>query len=1505
METLHNTTQHNTTQHNTTGSDKPKYYKVARYIKPSVATMYCMLLVVSSALAQLSPEVNWRNYSYINHEYKSTVPVTQRFSDYDWWYDHCTAYTTPATKTGHLGYIACGTSKYRCAERSNTSALPLKYDETTAPDPGCIVATAPLFTGSYDYGNFENATSGKLGLPFNQIGLTKPDGTTGFLETMNYGGEYLRTKQLADGTFMTVGGSVATRKRTELPQNGTPLNYNPTAANSTNYFKYPEVFTGALPNQVNKAHIDVMRFNAAGTCLYNHIYGMVDFTQSATIANTLHATKQLSYYATSSANDFVQEPNATGYIAVVGSASRVITAATFLVGNACIFKINPTNGHIIAKRFIDSNPVELFSTIKAVEFATIAGVDYYLVAVTEGVGNYGFTYESVAKIYAVKTDLSTVTLLHTYTSLGNQATIWGMSVKNNKLYIPLITNCNWNWYSRTEGINTADLTLSVLDLTLFNNATANEISNTSLSNIGAFDLKARITPLANGDFGVVSSKKTQDWVAAYPSTTIPSYILYPGGNATLAEKTGYWNTDTYVACIKPDGTKRWDKTFDSDTPVNSNDFPSSPTSGGGDPKRQECMYGISQAPDGGIVVSGNSSANFDDNYMAKLYSDCDATQSYTVANDLNITNTVTWNFPQIVSGIIKIQAGGVLNITGTTTIIQFADSKQTGVPTRIEVYPGGTLNVTDATLTSITACSSSMWEGIVMIGAGNNIAQTTALQPRVALISATITNARTAVLNGNVVASVNKGGGWLTATGTTFLNNYNDVIINPYINSTYNKSAFLSCTFKADNYLNDPSYVDVATGVRLISQFHVYCNGVDGVTFTANTFKTDLTFNANYPVNLRGYGLQTRNSIFTVKSACTSLDALGNCLTYGVPNVFENLFYGTHAQSTNPLKTFSVLNANYTNCYSSLYQSGINLSKVEKNKFLINTTIPLAGAPALYFYYANNSSGYSHQENDYKVIGSTVVAATVLNSNTTASNESYRNVYTNCNTGHQLQLTNGTANVYGGLQIKCNQNTANSYDIAQASGTLGIQGLCGTPLTPANNTFSKNAIIAQSDINAYTGGGFKYNYLLNPNAGVQDPTDNTSNITKLGCTGGIFNYATSCPSRLIITSTGGGGGKAVSPIVQLQNNALYNKTMADSLTTVLNTQLVNGSKLWGSVMSTLNINKLNTDLLAQSPYLNDLTLSAYINKQPPLPAGHIKDVLIANSPLSTLVLMDVANANLPQGIYKQIMAAQAGANAKTDAINTIAYYNHTKDLAVNALMRYYVRDTTQNAGKEMVKWLEWNNSLQSKTDLVFAYTAQGNYARAQAIIDSLNLANYNTPYLAYLQHHKSLVATGKTWDELNTNTKLMASIQAIANDSLNPYMGHARCAMQATNSKYKNYEVIEDYKNNTTHRLAHYATTPAEETALQEQQYASTTVKVFPNPFNEELKINVSAPAGTKNNFRVELLDVITGRVVLQQALTTNSVTLINTSVLANGLYIVHVKDAATFSYYAKHIKLH
>jgi hypothetical protein len=50
--------------------------------------------------------------------------------------------------------------------------------------------------------------------------------------------------------------------------------------------------------------------------------------------------------------------------------------------------------------------------------------------------------------------------------------------------------------------------------------------------------------------------------------------------------------------------------------------PTSPTGDQRDLKRQECMYSIIQSPDGGFVVVGNNSRNFDDCYVAKLKNIC-------------------------------------------------------------------------------------------------------------------------------------------------------------------------------------------------------------------------------------------------------------------------------------------------------------------------------------------------------------------------------------------------------------------------------------------------------------------------------------------------------------------------------------------------------------------------------------------------------------------------------------------------------------------------------------------------------------------------------------------------------------------------------------------------------------------------------------------------------------------------------------------------------------------
>ncbi len=794
-----------------------------------------LTLALSNASAQ-SPAVNWRNFSWIDHEYKSTVPVDRRHSDYDWWYDHCTAYTNLANKTGHTGYIACGVGKFRCAERlGGSTATPLSYNETTTAygtyNNGCAIATAPLFSGSYDYSNFENPVSGNLGLGFNQIGKINPDGSTQFLLPMNYEGEYLRVKQLSNNSYLTVGLSKATRKRVEPPQNGTPLYYNPTTASPTNYFINTDIFPSSTTPYLRN-HWDVMKFDDNGVCQFNNIYGLYDFSTGTTTVNTpdpstnyttltakTYTDKQLAYTFSGVANDFVED--AQNNIAVVGTNAiydKIVTnpynGQLAHAARPLLIKLD-ASGKVLGKRLLaQTNPLTATTAnwngvAKSITISSVNNVDYYIVASiiedwsTAGQNPTSVLIEAipVSNINAPSVWTRYITGVQANSSYGTSqknATVWSMLFKNGTINVALIANCNACQYGAD---NVGDLYYLRLDA---NNGTIS--SNTKLTTINAFDLKARITELSNGDFALVSAKKKVDWYTTC-AETIPSHIFAQGTPTTttaptIAQATNYWNTDAYVARINQSGDKVWETTFDTDHPFSCADYPTSPTSGGGDVKRQECMYGISEAPDGGIVVSGNSSSNVDDNYMAKLYNDCNAQATYATATGQTITTTVNWTTGYNIQGVIKIQAGGTLNITGPN-IIQFADSKQTGVPTRIEVYPGGTLNVTNATLTTVNSCAGSMWEGIKMIGAGDNVAQSGTLQPRVMLASATISNARMGVDNGIYDANnVAKGGGWLTVTSTTFLNNYSDIA---FLNYTAplaggvepnNKSEIRYCTFR-------------------------------------------------------------------------------------------------------------------------------------------------------------------------------------------------------------------------------------------------------------------------------------------------------------------------------------------------------------------------------------------------------------------------------------------------------------------------------------------------------------------------------------------------------------------------------------------------------------------------------------------------------------------------------------------------------------------------------------
>ena len=490
------------------------------------------------------------------------------------------------------------------------------------------------------------------------------------------------------------------------------------------------------------------------------------------------------------------------------------------------------------------------------------------------------------------------------------------------------------------------------------------------------------------------------------------------------------------------------------------------------------------------------------------------------------------------------------------------------------------------------------------------------------------------------------------------------------------------------------------------------------------------------------------------------------------------------------------------------------------------------------------------------------------------------------------------------LHLICKQNTTNATDIKQTSGILGEQGACGSITSPANNTFSHTSAVTLSDINAYTGGGFKYNYNPSPLNGVQDPLYKTANIIKFGCNSlGTFSYnTTTCPSKLTISSGGGGsnGGRLAMPV--LEASALRNKAIADSLTEVLNQQLVDGSKQI-AIQTMGNPNSLKVSLLANSPYLSDLVLMAYLQKSLTPAATDIKDVLVANSPITANVQQVLNALNLPKGILQQIATAQSNGNAKLDQRNTINYYNHAKDLAVNQLLRNYLRDSSTNAPASIIKWLTWNNSPSSMYDLAFAHIQQGNLAQAQLLIDSLNTLTNNAKHIKYLQHHKSLCATKGKWADMVTNNPLLcSSIKALAADSLSPYMGNARAALSLAYATTTNYQVVEDAQGlGGAHRLAHYNKEIVTDVPTAVNENTLVALKAYPNPFANEITITANVQYDGRI-YTLELTEIATGK-VLSATIYAKDATVINTSNLANGVYLLHLTDYQGLNKYIKIVK--
>ena len=657
-----------------------------------------------------------------------------------------------------------------------------------------------------------------------------------------------------------------------------------------------------------------------------------------------------------------------------------------------------------------------------------------------------------------------------------------------------------------------------------------------------YDLKIGITTTTDGGYVITSTKHDADLFLTGHGTYNLEY--YPGNFHLFDyENTKVWNADAYIAKFNASDNMLWNSTY----PYVDNYGPYFPD----DIKQMECVYHVLEAPDGGYVVAGNNSMNFDDDLVIKIYNDCNLFQNFAETDivatpaPLEITSNVTWGSNKKVKGVVVVKAGGTLTINNNA-VIQFIDSKASNVPTYIKVERGGRLILDQgATLTGMTACNT-MWEGIYVEGAnGTN-------HPSVATFisagytnanhgfvwvkgNATIENARCAIYAGKNEKPpfYQYGGGIVLCDNANFINNSKDIYFAPF-NKT-NISFIRNSRFKTTAPLLD--IVEYPLN-------HIEMVQTKNIQIRGNAFE-NTTSNTN--TSQRGNGINGSHAFFTANDNPNGFGSVG--ATGSAPNTFNKLYYGIYATQYAVATSNIIADGNvFTNNDRGIYMGGTYFAETNRNNFIQSVGND-------YGLYYDAGTGYGIEENTFTGPGAALPkspTALIINNSGTDNNWVYRNTFSGYKYATKTQGNNG--NSTSGLEYKCNTFSSNKYDIAllSAAGTTASmkknQGACGGINTPANNLFTDPSfenigtqIVTSTDINTPNYHFYTFhrdfNPLFPPFAGPAlysnsiDPAP-SGDGDDFGCLGTNYNdddrETLYCPTNFS-SGGGGGGGRLANP----------------------------------------------------------------------------------------------------------------------------------------------------------------------------------------------------------------------------------------------------------------------------------------------------------------------------------------------------------------------------------------
>ncbi|MCW3076007.1 MAG: hypothetical protein JWO32_616 [Bacteroidetes bacterium] len=658
-----------------------------------------LFLLTFSVPSQIAPGIEWRKCTWSPKGLNGQTQTAEQSGE-EWWYSHKNVYDATGT---HTAYVTCGYTSL-VSTIGTFSAAQLVYNE--GPDS----PYNPITTESYDYYTLAEGCADRDYVgehrtpPRGNIGLNDLEGnmiycrpkTIGALEEVIQDPDELTS-------FYVVGMHLGVKP---FKNKINFLRYNPGPANPADYFSLPAL--GVTNYTTSYGHMYVAKIDVSGVVIWEGLYGIPDYSLSP-----LQAYESEGY-----GYDIIK--NSSGHLVVAGMSHP--NNSPTKEASPALLELDPTTGYVIKKGWLDVDepgmgPLSNYhsGTVSfgvAHSLVEIGASQIYAVAVNSFFDSTDTRDRNNAFVWAVDSNFnpSPGWATNPIRFPGNGAMYYNSNIWEIKyhkalkqLLVPVVRDCEtciWAGYNSGQGyiyrLDSAGILIK-------------EGTNPSpMGPVNAYDLRIGVEETSDKGFVAVSSVRPPSADHSFPTSTELGYL------ASCPElDMNDWDTDALVVKYDSQGKTEWSKTFDRE-----DNGPRVPPPG--DLKRQECMYKITQAQDGGYVISGNASGNFDDNYMAKLYNDCNARHTYTVGaeNEIHLTSNTTWNNSVNVAGKIIVHPGVTFRVEGNS-IVRFADSKLTGIETNVTVMYGGALQVAPgSTLTSIdpAICQNSKWDGVKIIG---------------------------------------------------------------------------------------------------------------------------------------------------------------------------------------------------------------------------------------------------------------------------------------------------------------------------------------------------------------------------------------------------------------------------------------------------------------------------------------------------------------------------------------------------------------------------------------------------------------------------------------------------------------------------------------------------------------------------------------------------------------------------------------------------------------------